>query len=67
MYFCFTNFVLNWIYKILFYSGDGTIRKTAEIWNKWNAANGNNLHGYDYYNFKIIFFLFRIHLNVSKN
>ncbi|XP_054721042.1 RNA cytosine-C(5)-methyltransferase NSUN2-like [Uloborus diversus] len=26
-------------------SGDGTIRKTAEIWNKWNAANGNNLHG----------------------
>ncbi|XP_035223490.1 RNA cytosine C(5)-methyltransferase NSUN2-like, partial [Stegodyphus dumicola] len=25
--------------------GDGTIRKTAEIWKKWNAANGNNLHG----------------------
>lgn len=26
-------------------SGDGTIRKTVEIWNKWNAANGNNMHG----------------------
>jgi len=26
-------------------SGDGTIRKTLDIWNKWNAANGNNLHG----------------------
>ncbi|PRD30267.1 UNVERIFIED_CONTAM: Nsun2 [Trichonephila clavipes] len=26
-------------------SGDGTLRKTAEIWKKWNAANGNNMHG----------------------
>ncbi|GFT67052.1 hypothetical protein NPIL_67921 [Nephila pilipes] len=26
-------------------SGDGTLRKTVEIWTKWNAANGNNMHG----------------------
>lgn len=26
-------------------SGDGTIRKTVDIWQKWNAANANNLHG----------------------
>ena len=26
-------------------SGDGTLRKHADIWTKWNSANGNNLHG----------------------
>lgn len=26
-------------------SGDGTMRKNPDIWVKWNAANGNNLHG----------------------
>lgn len=26
-------------------SGDGTLRKNPDIWLKWNAANGNNLHG----------------------
>ncbi|XP_071042967.1 RNA cytosine-C(5)-methyltransferase NSUN2 isoform X2 [Parasteatoda tepidariorum] len=26
-------------------SGDGTMRKTAEIWTKWHTANGNNMHG----------------------
>lgn len=26
-------------------SGDGTVRKTVDIWQKWNAANANNLHG----------------------
>ncbi|GLH05793.1 tRNA (cytosine(34)-C(5))-methyltransferase [Gryllus bimaculatus] len=25
-------------------SGDGTMRKNPDIWLKWNAANGNNLH-----------------------
>ena len=25
-------------------TGDGTLRKNADIWNKWNAANANNLH-----------------------
>ncbi|XP_067006255.2 tRNA (cytosine(34)-C(5))-methyltransferase [Anabrus simplex] len=25
-------------------SGDGTLRKNADIWLKWNTANGNNLH-----------------------
>ena len=27
-------------------TGDGTLRKNPDIWNKWNTANGNNLHGY---------------------
>lgn len=26
-------------------SGDGTLRKNPDIWPKWNAANGANLHG----------------------
>nr|XP_019005307.1 multisite-specific tRNA:(cytosine-C5)-methyltransferase [Kwoniella mangroviensis CBS 8507]OCF68768.1 multisite-specific tRNA:(cytosine-C5)-methyltransferase [Kwoniella mangroviensis CBS 8507] len=26
-------------------SGDGTLRKNLEIWNKWGAADGNSLHG----------------------
>lgn len=26
-------------------TGDGTMRKNPDIWTKWNAANGNNLHG----------------------
>lgn len=26
-------------------SGDGTLRKNPDIWLKWNAANGDNLHG----------------------
>ncbi|KAG8176339.1 hypothetical protein JTE90_003301 [Oedothorax gibbosus] len=26
-------------------SGDGTLRKTQEIWKKWNTAIGNNIHG----------------------
>ncbi|KAG8240429.1 hypothetical protein J437_LFUL003143 [Ladona fulva] len=29
-------------------SGDGTIRKNPDVWVKWNAANGNNLHGIQY-------------------
>ncbi|XP_046386703.1 tRNA (cytosine(34)-C(5))-methyltransferase isoform X2 [Ischnura elegans] len=29
-------------------SGDGTIRKNPDVWEKWNAANGNNLHGIQY-------------------
>ncbi|KAL3355377.1 hypothetical protein AABB24_019446 [Solanum stoloniferum] len=26
-------------------SGDGTLRKAPDIWRKWNAGNGNGLHG----------------------
>ncbi|XP_073972226.1 tRNA (cytosine(34)-C(5))-methyltransferase Nsun2 isoform X2 [Rhodnius prolixus] len=26
-------------------TGDGTLRKNPDIWLKWNAANGSNLHG----------------------
>jgi multisite-specific tRNA:(cytosine-C5)-methyltransferase len=26
-------------------SGDGTLRKNAEIWRKWGAGDGNGLHG----------------------
>lgn len=26
-------------------SGDGTLRKNAEIWAKWGCADGNSLHG----------------------
>lgn len=26
-------------------SGDGTMRKNPDIWQKWSPANGNNLHG----------------------
>lgn len=26
-------------------SGDGTMRKNPDIWMKWNAANGSNMHG----------------------
>ncbi|XP_034256259.1 tRNA (cytosine(34)-C(5))-methyltransferase [Thrips palmi] len=29
-------------------TGDGTLRKNPDIWPKWNAANGNNLHGIQY-------------------
>jgi len=29
-------------------TGDGTLRKNADIWPKWNAGNGNNLHGLQY-------------------
>ncbi|KAL1115524.1 hypothetical protein AAG570_007553 [Ranatra chinensis] len=29
-------------------SGDGTLRKNADIWPKWNTANANNLHGIQY-------------------
>ncbi|KAE8748043.1 hypothetical protein FOCC_FOCC005238 [Frankliniella occidentalis] len=29
-------------------TGDGTLRKNPDIWEKWNAANGNNLHGIQY-------------------
>lgn len=42
-------------------SGDGTMRKNPDIWNKWNAANGNNLHGlvniYQFVDFDGIFYL----------
>lgn len=27
-------------------SGDGTLRKNADIWTKWSPGNANNLHGY---------------------
>ncbi|KAF4531925.1 hypothetical protein B566_EDAN000954 [Ephemera danica] len=26
-------------------SGDGTLRKNPDVWQKWHAGNGNNLHG----------------------
>lgn len=26
-------------------TGDGTMRKNPDIWNKWTPSNGNNLHG----------------------
>jgi tRNA (cytosine34-C5)-methyltransferase len=26
-------------------SGDGTLRKNPDVWPKWHAGNGNNLHG----------------------
>lgn len=29
-------------------TGDGTLRKNADIWLKWNPANGSNLHGVQY-------------------
>ncbi|TRY63176.1 hypothetical protein TCAL_00487 [Tigriopus californicus] len=29
-------------------SGDGTMRKNADIWPKWNGANSCNLHGIQY-------------------
>lgn len=29
-------------------SGDGTMRKNPDIWTKWNAAQGLNLHGVQY-------------------
>jgi 16S rRNA C967 or C1407 C5-methylase (RsmB/RsmF family) len=29
-------------------SGDGTMRKNPDIWPKWNAASGTNLHGVQY-------------------
>lgn len=29
-------------------SGDGTMRKNPDIWPKWNAASGSNLHGVQY-------------------
>jgi len=29
-------------------SGDGTLRKNPDIWLKWNAAQGLNLHGVQY-------------------
>jgi 16S rRNA C967 or C1407 C5-methylase (RsmB/RsmF family) len=29
-------------------SGDGTLRKNPDIWPKWNAASGSNLHGVQY-------------------
>merc|ERR1719266_948294 len=29
-------------------SGDGTLRKNADIWPKWSAAIGTNLHGVQY-------------------
>lgn len=29
-------------------SGDGTLRKNPDIWQKWNTAQGNNLHGVQY-------------------
>ncbi|XP_049285733.1 tRNA (cytosine(34)-C(5))-methyltransferase [Anopheles funestus] len=29
-------------------SGDGTLRKNADIWNKWNLAQASNLHGLQY-------------------
>ena len=29
-------------------TGDGTLRKNADIWPKWNVSNGNNLHGVQY-------------------
>jgi 16S rRNA C967 or C1407 C5-methylase (RsmB/RsmF family) len=25
-------------------SGDGTMRKSPDIWRKWNVASGNSLH-----------------------
>jgi multisite-specific tRNA:(cytosine-C5)-methyltransferase len=27
-------------------SGDGTMRKNAQIWNKWQVGDGNGLHKY---------------------
>ncbi|XP_053670235.1 tRNA (cytosine(34)-C(5))-methyltransferase isoform X2 [Anopheles nili] len=29
-------------------SGDGTLRKNADIWTKWNLAQASNLHGLQY-------------------
>lgn len=29
-------------------SGDGTLRKNPDVWQKWHAGNGNNLHGMQY-------------------
>ena len=29
-------------------SGDGTLRKNADIWPKWNPLNSCNLHGVQY-------------------
>ena len=29
-------------------SGDGTLRKNADIWPKWNPLNSTNLHGIQY-------------------
>jgi len=29
-------------------SGDGTLRKNADIWTKWSPGNANNLHGIQY-------------------
>uniref|UniRef100_A0AAG5D585 tRNA (cytosine(34)-C(5))-methyltransferase n=1 Tax=Anopheles atroparvus TaxID=41427 RepID=A0AAG5D585_ANOAO len=29
-------------------SGDGTLRKNADIWNKWNLGQASNLHGLQY-------------------
>ncbi|XP_058825989.1 tRNA (cytosine(34)-C(5))-methyltransferase [Topomyia yanbarensis] len=29
-------------------SGDGTLRKNADIWTKWNLGQANNLHGLQY-------------------
>lgn len=26
-------------------TGDGTLRKNADIWAKWNVGHANNLHG----------------------
>lgn len=39
-------------------TGDGTLRKNADIWTKWNTANGNNLHGLaNFYFFRLIILL----------
>ncbi|XP_055544299.1 tRNA (cytosine(34)-C(5))-methyltransferase [Wyeomyia smithii] len=29
-------------------SGDGTLRKNVDIWNKWHLGNAHNLHGVQY-------------------
>ena len=29
-------------------TGDGTLRKNADIWPKWNPLNSTNLHGIQY-------------------
>merc|ERR550519_2435310 len=29
-------------------TGDGTLRKNADIWTKWSPSNGSNLHGVQY-------------------
>ena len=54
-------------------SGDGTMRKNADIWPKWSASTSNNLHGIQYRilkrgmdYFMINFQLFRFKMYLSS-